>query len=313
MIVGVDIGGTKTHLALEADGWVDHRVVATSTWQRNGLFGDGNVQRLVGLFRDEVSRPERTPLAIGAHGCDSPAQVGRFGALVSQAWPGPVRVVNDAELLAPAFGVAEAICLIVGTGSIVIGRTVDDEPVYVGGHGWLLDDFGSAPAITREAVRAVLRATDRGEERELLAEALMSHFGVDAEVELSLRFTASAHIVTWAAPAHLVFAAADAGSAPALEVVDQAAESLARDIALAQARGARGTTVVAAGGVVTNQPRLFESISRHLQLRAPELKLELLDVAPVIGALEIARRLNGSTPSRPQHQQPVNDNREGTR
>jgi N-acetylglucosamine kinase-like BadF-type ATPase len=307
MYVGIDIGGTKTHLALEASGSVEHRVVATSAWQRDGLFGDGNVDRLLDLVRADVADPGDTPLAIGAHGCDSPAQVDRFDALVRGSWPGPVRVLNDAELLAPAFGLKEAICLIVGTGSIVIGRTADADPVYVGGHGWLLDDYGSAPGITREAVRAVLEATDAGRPRDGLAEALMSHFGVAQEVDLSLRFTTSAAIDVWAEPARLVFECADAGSETALGVIEDAADRLARDLALARARGALGTTVVAAGGVVTHQPRLLEAISRHLAVHDPELTVELLTVAPVFGALKIARDL---------HQTPygtVTDTHGGTR
>jgi glucosamine kinase len=309
-VVGIDIGGTKTHLAIEVDGSVDHRVVATSVWQRDGLFGDGNVDRLLDLLRADVPEPERTPLAIGAHGCDSPAQVDRFDSLVRDRWPGPVQVLNDAELLAPAFGLDHAICLIIGTGSIVIGRGPSGEPVYVGGHGWLLDDYGSAPGITREAVRAVLRATDTGRPRDGLAETLMAHFGVDHEVDLSLRFTTLAAIECWAEPARLVFESADAGSATAGAVIEDAADRLARNVTLARARGALGTTVVAAGGVVTHQPRLFEAIARHLRDRDPTLSLELLTVAPVLGALRIAHGLH-RPPQLQQH--PVTDNLGGTR
>jgi glucosamine kinase len=310
VFVGIDIGGTKTHVALEADGAVEHRVVATAAWQRDGLFGDGNVDRLLDLVRADVPDPDSTPLAIGAHGCDSPAQVDRFDALVRDCWPGPVRVINDAELLAPAFGLDEAICLIVGTGSIVIGRSVEGHPVYVGGHGWLLDDYGSAPGITREAVRAVLKATDAGRPRDGLAESLMTYFGVDQEVDLSLQFTAAAAIDVWAAPARLVFESADAGSALAQQVIGDAADRLARDIVQARARGALGSTVVAAGGVVTHQPRLFDAIAERLGRHEPGLTLELLTVAPVFGALKIAHDLPHSL----QHRnRPVTDTLGGTR
>ncbi len=311
MFVGIDIGGTKTHLALEVNGSLDHRVVATSTWQhRPGLFGDGNVQRLIELFRDDVLDPVGTPLAIGAHGCDSAALVERFDGLVRDQWPGPVRVMNDAELLAPAYGPEDAICLIVGTGSIVIGRSAGGDPVYVGGHGWLIDDYGSAPGITREAVRAVLRAADEGRPRDGLAESLMAHFTVEHEVDLAIRVTAQADIAVWAEPARLVFDCADAGSIVANQVIEDAAERLARDLALARARGALGTTAIAAGGVVTNQPRLFRSVARHLTTFDPELRLELLTVAPVMGALEIAHHLaHALEPSR----QRVDHNRGGNR
>jgi len=146
----------------------------------------------------------------------------------------------------------------------------------------------------------VLRAADEGRPRDDLTEALLGHFGVDHVVELAVQVTAAADIAVWAEPARLVFACADSGSAIALSVIEDAAERLARDLALARARGARGTTAVAAGGVVTNQPRLFESVARHLSTYDPELHLELLTVAPVMGALGLARHLTSPLePSRP--------------
>ena len=51
---------------------------------------------------------------------------------------------------------------------------------------------------------------------------------------------------------------------------------------------------------MTNQPRLFRSVARHLSTYDPELRLELLTVAPVMGALEIARHL--ASPLEPSRQ-----------
>ncbi len=85
---------------------------------------------------------------------------------------------------------------------------------------------------------------------------------------------------------------ADAGSPTAARVIEDAADRLARDVAQARVRGALGTTVVAAGGVVSHQPRLFEGIAGHLARYDAELTLELLTVAPVLGALSIAHHLH---------------------
>jgi N-acetylglucosamine kinase-like BadF-type ATPase len=313
LLVGIDVGGTKTHLAVDREGELQHVVVATDQWQRDqGLFGPGAVGRLLDLVRDTTGGRDDVPLAVGAHGCDSPALVARFDAAVRAAWSGPVLVVNDAELLAPAAGVEHAICLIVGTGSIAIGRTADGEAVYVGGHGWLLDDFGSAPGIVREAVRAALDATDDGRPRDGLAERMMAHFGATDEVELSVAFTGSADIATWAAPARHVFEAADQGSTTAVEVVDDAARRLAANVVRARRRGAVGDVVVAAGGVISNQPRLFAAVARHLAAAEPDLELRLLELAPVTGAVELARRLDGHRDRPEPRRTLVNDNRGGT-
>ena len=53
--------------------------------------------------------------------------------------------------------------------------------------------------------------------------------------------------------------------------------------------------VVVAGGVVPHQPRLGADLQRHIAVRDPELTVHLLDVAPVSGALALARR---SVPTR---------------
>jgi N-acetylglucosamine kinase-like BadF-type ATPase len=297
VLVGVDIGGTKTHLAVERDGSVDHQVVPTSAWQRDGLLDKRGLVRLLELVGPRTPGSDRGPLVVGAHGCDSPEQVERLEELLRDLWQGPVRAVNDAELLAPAYGVDHAICLIVGTGSIVVGRTTEGDPVYVGGHGWLLDDYGSAPGLTREAVRAVLTATDEGRVHDGLAARLMQHFSVTDEVHLSMRFTALAGIRAWAEPAPLVFEAADAGSQTAVAVINAAAERLAHQVVRARERGAVGHTVITAGGVVAHQPRLFDALAHHLSQLDHRLDLRLLEVAPVVGALQLARRLEGQLPN----------------
>ena len=292
MIVGIDIGGTKTHVVVADTTDVLDVVVPSSSWQHGGLFGDaGNAARLVDLFAQAVNDRASTPLAIGAHGCDFEDQCDAFHRAVAAVWPGAVRVVNDARLLAPAYGVDDAIAMIVGTGSIVTGVTADGQPVSAGGHGWLLGDPGSAPALAREAVRAVGRALDTGHRRDGLAEALMGAYGVRHEVDLIHRFTSDPTIGSWAALARTVFDAADAGSSLAAEVIDAAAYQLIDDVLHVRRRGAIGTNVVAAGGVVTNQPRLFDAICAHAHEADPDLDLHLLRIPPVRGALELARRL----------------------
>ncbi|MGH3358870.1 MAG: N-acetylglucosamine kinase, partial [Nocardioidaceae bacterium] len=261
-------------------------------------FGDvGNAGRLVELFAHVVPEAAATPLAIGAHGCDVEDQCTAFERAVSAVWPGPVRVVNDAQLLAPAYGVDESIAMIVGTGSIVTGVSDGGEAITAGGHGWLLDDPGSAPGIAREAVRAVLHALDTARPRDGLAEALLTAYGVEHEVDLSYSFTNEPSIGAWASLAPTVFAAADAGSALAAEVVDAAAAQLADSVADVRRRGATGSTVVVAGGVITNQPRLLDAVRTHVRAYDPRLDVRLLNVAPVRGALELARRMQETKPN----------------
>jgi glucosamine kinase len=218
-----------------------------------------------------------------------------FGARVQQEHNGPTLVVNDVELLAPAAGLDDAIAVIAGTGSKVVGHGPDGAVISAGGHGFLIDDEGSAPWIAREAVSAVLEADDQGREPDVLARMLMDHFDVVGVVEAGHAFASMVGLTNWARLCPLVFDAADRGSAVAASVITAAAAALAHDVALVHRRGAIGNDVLCAGGVITNQPRLYDELVREIGTINASLSVSLLTVAPVMGALALARKLCNKT------------------
>ncbi|MEV8212982.1 BadF/BadG/BcrA/BcrD ATPase family protein [Leifsonia sp. NPDC077715] len=293
MIVGIDIGGTKTHVCVEDDAGAAllDRSVKTADWQHGSdLHSEDNVRALLALF-EQVPGAPAAPLVVGAHGLDSEAQTLAFSETLSALHDGPALAVNDVELVGPAAGFDEAIAVIAGTGSKVVGRRADGTLVNAGGYGYILNDPGSAPALVRDAVRSLFDAVDEEEPRDALADALYAHFGVDEIVGLSMALSIRPRVTVWGAAAPLVFAAADAGSVRAARVIDQAADELARSVELVHRRGAAGDDVVCAGGVVSHQPRLFDALGERLRARGLTHSIHLLDVAPVRGALALARRL----------------------
>lgn len=311
MTVGIDIGGTKTHIAVRTDARSSlvQRVVPSSSWRVNGLFGDpGNAARLMDLVREVAAADAWGPLVVGAHGCDTHEQCERLAALLSPHTSGPVRVVNDAELLIPAAGHHSGIAVIAGTGSIVVGTAAHTDMIVSGGHGWLFGDPGSAPALVRDAVRAVLAARDRGEQPDELADELMEHFGVCDVTGLIYTLSVAPSIDDWARAAPVVFSAAAHGSTLAGSVIDEAAAGLAENVQQVIARGADPRFIVCAGGVITGQPRLFDSVRRRVATMRPRTEVELLGVPPVHGAIALADGLVTSEPlsghQRPHTQSP---------
>lgn len=300
MIVGIDLGGTKTRVIAESDGrTVLDTVVQTRSWQHGELLDDpDNTRRLLDLVHDLPDSADAA-IAIGAHGLDSDWQVREFTARMSAGHKGPVLAVNDVELVTPAAGLDHAIAVIVGTGSKVVGHAADGATVNAGGHGFLLNDPGSAASLARDAVKALLDAYDLGEEPDELARLFMDHFGVTDIIELSYAFTGDARLATWGPLAPLVFTAADAGSTIAVTVIDESARELARDVQRVHSRGAVGTSVICAGGVITNQPRLYRALSRHIDELGLGLTVDLLTVAPVVGAVALARALARSSSTTP--------------
>ncbi|WP_433861786.1 BadF/BadG/BcrA/BcrD ATPase family protein [Streptomyces sp. L7] len=288
MFVGIDIGGTKTHvLAADGDDVVLDRVLPTREWQHNGLLDDErSVESLLSTFA-ALGDSSHSAVVIGAHGLDTRAQVRDFERALRGQHRGPIRAVNDVELLGPAAGFTEAIAVVAGTGSKIVAHAADGSMITAGGYGHLLGDPGSAAALAREGMRAVLDARDAGAEPDVLAQQLMRHFSV-ADVEAAANsFAEDSRLAAWASMAPMVFRAADHGSTLAEVVIDDAARELARSVANVVARGAVSSDVVCAGGVITNQPRLYDAFSRHVGALTPDLTVHLLDVPPLLELLRL--------------------------
>jgi N-acetylglucosamine kinase-like BadF-type ATPase len=168
-VVGVDIGGTKTHIALANSGrTIAERLLPTREWRVREMATDA--RRLAGLIRDLAHGAAPAATVVGAHGCDTAAQCRVLRHHLDPLLDGAVEVVNDAELLVPAAGFTEGIGVVAGTGSIAVARLPDRTMLVAGGWGWILGDEGSAPGLVREAARAVRAAVDAGGPAELIAD-----------------------------------------------------------------------------------------------------------------------------------------------
>jgi N-acetylglucosamine kinase-like BadF-type ATPase len=296
MEVGIDVGGTKTQVVV-ADGGdpVADFTVPTRQWRKGPQFSDPlNPRRLLGQLPPGLVGRTDVPIAAGVHGCDSGAQCEALQGMLRSVHPGPVLVVNDSELFGPAVGLTEAINVVSGTGSIVVGRTAAGNLVKVGGFGWLLGDPGSAPGLVRESVKAILAAHDAGAAPGRLAQALMNHYGSPDPVQMGYDFTADVEITHWGALSPLVFDAAEQGDGIATDVIGRHGAQLAADVRTIRQRGAVGSDVVLAGGVVSSQPAMAAAFTERLTTLEPSLTVTVLHTPPVLGALALARGLKES-------------------
>jgi glucosamine kinase len=289
LVAGVDIGGTKTHLRVcrGASALVD-RVVPTADWRdRDNPKGAGRLLEL--LESSAGASPEA--IGVGAHGCDSADECLAFERALRALGPNLVRVVNDAELLAPAAGLHEGIGVVAGTGSIAVGRRDDGSMLVAGGWGWILGDEGSAPGLVREAVRAVRGALDAGRGADGLCDRLCEAVGATRVTELGRALATGQGASAWGRHARVVFAAAAEGSELASRVVRDAARALVLLVERVAARGAVSRDVVAGGGVIVGQPLLADLLREELRRRLPDHRLTVLGEPPVAGAVVLARRL----------------------
>ncbi|GAP50858.1 N-acetylglucosamine kinase [Streptomyces azureus] len=291
-VVGIDVGGTKTHLRALAGGekGVD-RVRSSAGWRPHEP-GDA-AGRLAALVRDALPAHARpSAVAVGGHACETPRQCEAIRTALQERLGVPALVVGDAELLVPAAGLDKGVGLVAGTGSVAVGRLPDGGPVQVGGWGAVLGDEGGAAGLVREAARAVWAAHDRGEEPDALATGLVAAFGVTEVPALGAALEAATDVsAEWGRHSPVVFAAAEAGSPLARAVIAEGGRALASLVVRLAGRGVVVDDVVVAGGTVLAQPALYEALASALAEHLPGARPQPLRVPPVEGAVALARSL----------------------
>ncbi|RNF33888.1 N-acetylglucosamine kinase [Paracoccus methylarcula] len=292
LYLGVDIGGTKTHLRATAptDGERE-LILPTAEWRRHDWAKDA--QALVRLGSRVADGRPIAAMAVGAHGCDDAQECAAFESALVALAGFPVRVVNDAELIPAAMGVHDGIGVVAGTGSIAVTRNPDGEMLVAGGWGWVIGDEGSASGLVREAARiASLYLDQGGTPDEPLVRLLCESLGIDRTVRLGSAISGSKSAASLGSHAAAVFDAAAAGSVLAQRAIDEGAAALVDLIARLIARGARARKVVAGGGVIRAQPPLADAFLRQISSRfSNRMTARILDGPPVAGACAIARRL----------------------
>lgn len=291
-LVGIDIGATKTHLAVAEPGrGRTDQVHPTDGWRVRRP--DEDAPALVALLRRATGGVEPDVTVVGAHGCDSAAACLALQERLAGQLAGAVLVVNDAELLVPAAAVGHGIGVVAGTGSIAVTRLADRTMLVAGGWGWLLGDEGGAVGLVREALRAVRGALDSGEARDPLIEAMLAALGVADPILFGRRLLEIGTAAAIGAHVEAVFQAAAAGSALASGVIRDGGRALALLVSRLVRRGAFGGQVVASGGVITRQPGLMAAFRDAL---AADWRVTLLAEPPVQGALRLAESIRAGTP-----------------
>jgi N-acetylglucosamine kinase-like BadF-type ATPase len=292
LVVGVDVGGTKTHLRAfaGADVVADH-VKASSGWRpHDPVAAAGWLAALVADALPKGARP--SALAVGGHACETPRQCAQIRTALQLHFDAPALVMGDAQLLVPAAGLDKGIGLVAGTGSVAVGQLADGSTVQVGGWGALLGDEGGSAGLVRESARAVWAAHDRGEQPDQLAEALVAAFGVTEVPALGAALESATDVsAEWGRHAPAVFAAAEAGSPLARTVIAEAGLSLAALVERLAARGVAVDDVVVAGSTILVQPVLYDAFASALADRVPGARPQPLRVPPVEGAVALARSL----------------------
>jgi len=295
-VLGIDAGGTKT-VCLLADG--RGVILAEGRGAGANLHAAGAQaveQVLRAVMSEAIGDRAIVPAAIclGIAGVDGEDEARVVRDMMRRIAPqSRVLVVNDA-LIALAAGARDApgIVIIAGTGSIAYGRNAAGDAARAGGRGHMIGDEGSGYWIGREALAAVMRASDgRGPVTGLTRE-ILTHFNVDDASRLPrIVYDREMPRMRVAALGPIVQRVAEQGDAVTTRILERAADELvlaARSVAAQLEMRGDEFTIYLAGGVFRVVPWLAKELPRRLAEVAPRCQVQILDEEPAVGAVWLA-------------------------
>ena len=195
---------------------------------------------------------------------------------------------SDIENIVALSEYAYAVLVIMGTGFIVYALG-DDERKRIAGWGQLFDDGGCGYTIGRDAITAVLCASDGSGEPTILTALLTERIGETAEAHLSEFYRGGKQYI--ASFAELVFKGAEKNDAVSLGILRKnmvfAAEKIKTGIRLLSKEEA--IPVLFAGGISNWYELLFPMIEGCLA--DVKYRLIKIDCEPIEGALKRAQAI----------------------
>jgi N-acetylmuramic acid 6-phosphate etherase len=184
-----------------------------------------------------------------------------------------------------------------GTGSCFFGRRPDGRTAKFGGWGHILGDKGSGFEIGLRALKAVVFYYDRDGEWSRLGRALLRALSLNEPNDL-IGWAQSAGKTDIAALAVEVFRTAAQGDAIARDILEGAAESLAKDAvscatklvqdSKSKAKPGAPVQFVFAGSVLLKQPKFAAQVAKSLRARWPGAIISPLQRESAWGAVMIA-------------------------
>jgi len=300
--LGIDGGGTKTTCAVGDES----NLLATVTTGPSNIVRVGPTQTRESLHKSVqqacaaagVTPAQIARTCIGGSGAARRELARNVRSFLAEILSSPIDVVGDMEIaLEAAFGEGHGVVVIAGTGSIAFGRDRQGRTRRAGGWGFAIGDEGSAHWIAREAIAAVLRASDMtfGTPEDAfhsdLTTALCKAWSVNSLPDLAR----AANAIPPPDFAALFPAVAASKNILALQVLSNAGRELAHTAAvviraLFPADDGGSVPVAIAGGVFRHASLVRADFYNELRKTDPRVQINPLVIEPVEGALRMARR-----------------------
>ena len=309
-VIGVDIGGTKSHLALfdtegnsvDFDHWgpLNYEGMPGSFAQ----FEDEMRQFVTRVMdKNKLTLKDIAYSVLGVGGVDTRWQHGIISGILKKIGFEKFTLVNDAFLGIPAGSeTGIGICAINGTGDSLAGINREGEMLQIGGVGAVSCDMGGGANFGRRLVSAVYSELFRKGKATLMTPLLFEKLGITSKYDYVERIYEKINdgSFRFGACNPMVFEAVRQG--------DEVASNILRDIAANYSGGISGMIeelrfppeeelcVVLAGSVFVKgeHPLLVDTLKERVSAANPRhrIRYNLLDVPNVAGAVIWALNLN---------------------
>jgi N-acetylglucosamine kinase-like BadF-type ATPase len=295
-VLGFDGGGTKTDCVLASEhGVMRARAQAGPSNAFRVGFGAATAAirdaAKVVLEEAKATAADVSSVCAGLAGCGQPADAEKMRALLAAEFPKAlVRIVTDLDLVLAGAPRGDAMVLVAGTGSAVIGRNAGGEVIRIGGHGPMISDEGSAYDIGRRAVMAAQREYDRTGKDSELGARILREMGSVQWPELRKRIQ-SAPDEVFPRLFAVVAALADNGDQTAQGILRTAALKLGEIAATLAERlrlGEHRFPLLKTGGMFGKSKYFDAQIHERLRVVLPHAHDQLPEVAPADAAAHLA-------------------------
>jgi glucosamine kinase len=286
VIIGLDIGGTKTH-GIRFENGIPVADESAGSSNVQNVTRDEAAHNLASLF-ERIGGGAVSHVYAGSGGIDTAEDAAALAGLIEPHVPGAqITVVHDSRLLLAAGHASTGVAVIAGTGSAAWGRNADGGEARAGGWGYLLGDEGSGYWLGREAVRHSLRRMNQGLPVDELTAALLKSCGVGhANRLIALFHSPDTGRRFWAQQARHVVEAAAAGHTASQDLLEQAGGDLSLLALQVLGQLRIQGPVILGGGLGMNVAPLQDAFRRHLA-QAGVTDVRVLDQEPVFGVLQL--------------------------
>ena len=302
-VIGVDIGGTKSHLALfdtdgnfvDFDRWgcLNHEGLPGSFAQFEDEFGQF-VMHVTN--RNRITMKDVAFSVLGVGGVDTRRQHGIISEILRRLGFERFTLVNDAFLgISAGSETGTGICAINGTGCTLAGINKEGKMLQIGGVGVLSGDMGGGGYMGDCLVSAVYGELFRKGEATLMTPLLFEALGITSKYDYVDRISEKLGDGSFSLGAcnRMVFEAVKQGDAVAAGILREIAANYAGGISC-MIEELRFTPdeelcVVLAGSVFVKgeHPFLIDSLKEQVSGENPRhrVRYNVLDVPNVAGAV----------------------------